>query len=187
MNNKAIYLDRDGTLIEDRGYICDFSEVLIYPFAVEAVRLMNDNNYKVIIVTNQSAIARGICQEHQVREIHRQIKKYFSEHGAVIDDFYYCPYHVDGIIAPFDKQHDWRKPAPGMVLQAAQDHKIDLTRSFFIGDNECDILAGRNAGCKSILVLTGKGKRVRHELEAKNIKPDLITPNILTAVEKIII
>jgi D-glycero-D-manno-heptose 1,7-bisphosphate phosphatase len=187
MKNKAVFLDRDGTLIEDRGYICEFSEVFIFPYAVKAVRLLNENDFKVIVVTNQSSIARGICRENQVEEIHRKIKLFFSDKGAVIDDFYYCPYHEDGIIEKYKKRQNCRKPAPDMILKAAEDYGIDLDRSFFIGDNGCDILAGQNAGCKSFLVLTGKGKRIKDELEAKNIKPDLITSNILTAVEKIII
>ncbi len=186
MDNQAIFLDRDGTLMEDRGYICDFSEAAIFPFAVDALRLMNENNFKVIVVTNQSSIARGICAEDQVREIHRQIQKFFLDREAVIDDFYYCPYHIDGVVEKFKKKHEYRKPSPGMLLQAAKDYHIDLTRSFLIGDNECDILAGQNAGCRSILVLTGKGEQTRTELKQKNIKPYLITANILTAAENII-
>jgi len=185
MTNKAIFLDRDGIIMEDRGYICDFSEVSIFPFVVEALRLMNENNFKVIVVTNQSSIARGICTEDQVREIHRQTQQFFLDRGAVIDDFYYCPYHIDGVIKKFKKKHECRKPSPGMLLQAAKDYDIDLSRSFLIGDNECDILASQNAGCGSILVLTGKGKQTRTELKQKNINPYLITANILTAVENI--
>lgn len=185
MNNQAIFLDRDGTLMEDRGYICDFSEAAIFPFAIEAVRLMNEHNFKVIVVTNQSSIARAICTEDQVREIHRQIQEFFLNRGAVIDDFYYCPYHIDGVIEKFKKKHECRKPSPGMILQAAKDYDIDLSRSFLIGDSECDVLAGQNAGCRSILVLTGKGTQTRTELKRKNIKPDFVTPNLLTAVQRI--
>lgn len=186
MHSKAIFLDRDGTLIEDRGFICDFSQVAIFPFAVEAVRMMKKSNFKVIVVTNQSAIARGICSESQVREIHRQLKNFFLDRGAVIDDFYYSPYHEDGIVDKYKKQHESRKPAPGMILQAAENYNLDLDQSFLIGDSECDILAGMNAGCKSILVLTGKGEQVKKEIKEKKIKPYLITPNILTAAEYII-
>ncbi|MFC2156133.1 D-glycero-alpha-D-manno-heptose-1,7-bisphosphate 7-phosphatase [Acidobacteriota bacterium] len=165
MNNKAIFLDWDGTIMEDWGYICDFSEVSIFPFAVDAICFMNENKFKVIVVINQSSIARGICFEDQVRDIHRQTQQFFLDRKAVIDDFYYCPYHVDGVIEKFKKKHECRKPSPGMFLQAAKDYDIDLSRSFLIGDNECDILAGQNAGCGAILVLIGKGKQARTELK----------------------
>ncbi|MCK4762353.1 MAG: HAD family hydrolase [Candidatus Aminicenantes bacterium] len=184
-DSKAVFLDRDGTLIEDKGYICDFTQVTVFPFSVAAVRLLNDNNFKVIVITNQSAVARGICSEQQVQELHRSLTIFFSEKGVVIDDFYYCPYHEEGVIEKFRKKHECRKPAPGMILQAAADHGIDLERSFFIGDNECDILAGANAGCRPVLVLTGKGEQVRGELEQKKIEPYLIAPDLLSAVQKI--
>lgn len=186
MTTKAIFLDRDGVLVEDRGYTCKFSEADVFSFAVAAVRLMNEHHYKVIIVTNQSAVARGICSENQVLEMHRQLKEFFAERGAAIDDFYYSPYHEDGVIERYKKKHESRKPSPGMILQAAHDHHLDLSRCFLIGDNECDILAGQNAGCRSILVLTGKGRQVEKELERKNIIPYTIAVDVLAAVEDII-
>ncbi len=186
MAAKAIFLDRDGVLVEDRGYTCDFSEADVFPFAAGAVRSMNEHHYKVIVITNQSAVARGICSETQVLEMHRRMKKFFADSGAVIDDFYYCPYHEDGVIERYKKKHDHRKPSPGMIIQAANDHDLDLARCFLIGDNECDILAGQNAGCRSILVLTGKGRLVEKELQQKNIKPYAIAVDIRAAFEEII-
>ncbi|MCK4819636.1 HAD family hydrolase [bacterium] len=185
MINKAIFLDRDGTLIKDRGYICRFKEVEIFSFSVEAIKKLNENRYRVIVITNQSSIARGICSEDQILGIHREITAYFKYRGAIIDRFYYSPYLEDAKIENFRKKHDSRKPAPGMILQAEKDFKINLKKSFMIGDSSRDIIAGKKAGCQTVLVLTGNGKMACQELKRQNLKPDFIAENLLDAVEKI--
>ncbi len=186
MNNKAVFLDRDGTLIEDRGYICDFSQAVLFPYSIDAVRLMNENGFKVIVVTNQSAVARGICSESQVQQMHNKIKRFFADRHAVIDAFYYSPFHEEGTLEKYRKKHESRKPRPGMILQAADDFSVDLSRSFVIGDSTCDIMAGQNAGCKTILVLSGKNPRqTRQELRQNNVKPDLVVDNLLAAAREI--
>lgn len=184
--NKAIFLDRDGTIIEERGYICNLSQSEIFPFAAEAVRLMNEGGFRVIGITNQSSIARGICTVSQVEGIHREIVGTLEESGAVIDGFYYCPYHVDGVVAKYKKSSAWRKPLPGMILQGAKDFDIDLSRSYMIGDDQIDIETGKNAGCRTVLVLTGKGREMKEKLLERGIIPDLVTENILTAIAEII-
>ncbi|UCH93316.1 MAG: HAD family hydrolase, partial [Candidatus Aminicenantes bacterium] len=175
--NKAIFLDRDGTIIEEKGYICHLAQSEIFPFAYEAVRMMNENHFKVIVITNQSAVARGICTGEQVENLHLTIQKEFLKRQAVIDRFYYCPYHTDGVIEAFKKDHPWRKPAPGMILQAAKDFDINLSQSYMIGDDLIDIQVGKNAGCQTVLVLTGKGRQTKKKLEKENIIPDLISEN----------
>jgi D-glycero-D-manno-heptose 1,7-bisphosphate phosphatase len=184
--NKAIFLDRDGTIIEERGYICDLSESEIFPFTYEAVRLMNKNHFKVIGITNQSSVARGICTMEQVERTHREIIGILEKKGAVIDKFYYCPYHPEGALPEFKKVSMLRKPAPGMILQAAKDFNIDLSESYMMGDDLIDIKTGKKAGCRTILVLTGKGHMNRQRLQKKNIQPDIISKNILTAIKTII-
>ena len=184
--NRAFFLDRDGILIEDRGFICDFEEVRIFPFSVEAVRLMNESGFKVIVVTNQSSVARGICTEEQVRRIHEELTSYFSERGAVIDQFYYSPYHPEGVIEKFRKNHESRKPSPGMILEAAGDFDIDVKRSYMIGNSMRDILAGRKCGCKTIFVEDPAKPEKREELERENVVPDIFTENILTAVKLVL-
>lgn len=182
--NKAIFLDRDGTIIEDRHYICDLSQSEVFPFAYEAVQRMNRMGYKVIGVTNQSAIARGICTVEQVETTHREIRETLAQQGAVIDAFYYCPYHEDGVVEEYRQaNHPWRKPQPGMLVQAAEDFGIYLGQSYMIGDAASDIQAGINAGCKTVLVLTGKGKNTQKELEQKGIVPGFTCENILTALD----
>ena len=183
---KAVFFDRDGTLIEDRGYICDFSQVVIFPFAVETVRRMNELGFKVIIITNQSSIARGICTEEQVNSLHRELTEYFKKQGAVIDHIYYCPYHADGVIERFKIKHENRKPSPGMILEAVRQYGIDLSLSYVMGDSACDMGAAKNAGCKGILVLTGKDPQgSRLELKQNQIIPHMVVDNILTAAWKI--
>ena len=182
---KAIFLDRDGTIIEERGYICQLFESEIFPFTYEAVRMMNKNHFKVIGITNQSSIARGICTMEQVETIQREITGILEKKDAVIDKFYYCPYHPEGGFEEFRKVSEWRKPAPGMILQAAKDFNIDLSESYMMGDDLIDIEAGKNAGCRTVLVLTGKGRMTREKLLEKNIQPDIISENILTAIKTI--
>lgn len=184
--NKAIFLDRDGTIIEEKGYICNLRQSEIFPFTAEAVRLMNENHFKVIGITNQSAVARGICTREQVETIHREIIDTLAAQGAVIHRFYYCPYHEQGVIPGYRKKSDRRKPEPGMILQAAKDFNIDLSQSYMIGDDLIDIETGKNAGCRTVLVLTGKGNETRERLAGINIQPDLITGNILTAIKELL-
>ena len=183
--NKAIFLDRDGTIIEEKGYIYDLSQSFIFPFSAAAVRYMNENQFKVIGVTNQSAISRGICTLEQLETIHSKIIAALAQENAVIDRFYYCPFHPDFNIPAFKNQSHWRKPLPGMLLQAAKDFDLDLSESYMIGDDVVDIKAGKNAGCKTALVLTGKGREAKEKLLAQHIQPDIISENILTAIKEI--
>ncbi len=181
--NKAIFLDRDGTLIEEKGYICHLEQSYIFPFAAQAILRMHELGFKVIVISNQSAIARGTCTTAQVEQIHADIARVLWQENARIDKFYYCPYHPKGIVPQYRQKHHWRKPQPGMILQAAQDFKLSLPDSYMIGDDLCDIQAGLQAGCKTILVLTGKGEQTRVKLAQEGLTPDLITENILTAIQ----
>ena len=179
---RAIFLDRDGTIIKNKGYICKFSEVEIFPFSIEAVKAINNRGYLAIVVTNQSSVARGICTEEQIGIIHDRMKRYFQKYQANIEKFYYCPYHRNGVIDRYRKDADCRKPSPGMILHAAKEFNIDLSKSFMIGDSTIDIEAGHRAGCKTVLVRTGGGKEAELDLINRKIKPDYITENILSAV-----
>jgi len=183
--NRAVFLDRDGTLIRDKGFICHFKDVEIFPFSLQSLKMMNEYGFRIIVITNQSAIARGICTEDQVMNIHREMTGFFKRSGAVIDAFYYSPYLEDAPVPKFRKRDESRKPAPGMIFKAAEDFGVNLSESFVIGDSSRDILAGKKAGCKTILVLTGNGPLARMELENLKVKPDLVSENLLDAAEKI--
>ncbi|MCP5105107.1 MAG: HAD family hydrolase [bacterium] len=183
--NGAFFLDRDGTIIEERGYICRLSQSEIFPFAYEAIRLMNESGFKVIGISNQSGVARGICTEEQVKTIHREITGALAKQGAIVDRFYYCPFHPEGVVPEYRQTSHLRKPAPGMILQAAKEFNIDLSQSYMIGDDPRDIETGKNAGCRTVLVLTGKGGETSELLEKKGIRPDLTAENILEAARMI--
>jgi histidinol-phosphate phosphatase family protein len=172
-------------MIEERGYICRLEQSEIFPFTAEAVRLMNRKGFIVIGISNQSAVARGICTCEEVETIHKKITELLAKDGAVIDKFYYCPYHPDGNIPEYRRRSDWRKPEPGMILQAAKDFDLDLPRSYMIGDDLIDITAGKNAGCRTVLVLTGKGGEMRERTAPDGLNPDIVTENILTFIKEL--
>lgn len=178
---KAVFLDRDGTLIRDAGYICTFAQVEFFPFAAAAVQRLNRAGFLVIVVSNQSAVARGICSEEQVRTLHRQLRDHFTGLGAGIAAFYHCPFLADGRVAAYRRESPLRKPAPGMLLQAAADFAIDLGGSFMVGDKADDIEAGRRAGCRTVLVRTGYGRLSESMLAETGPRPDLVADDLAAA------
>ncbi len=150
----AVFLDRDGTIIEDIDFIDDPAKVALLPGAVEAIRRFNDAGFVTVVVSNQSGVARGMFDEATVQAVNDRLQALLNEHGARIDAFYYCPY-LDGdeaVVERYRKRSDWRKPAPGMLLAAAEDLDIDLTRSWMIGDARRDVEAGLKCGCRTILI-----------------------------------
>jgi len=152
MSNKAIFLDRDGTLIEDPGYLNHPDQVKLLEGVAEALIELRAMGYMLIVVSNQSAVARGVVSEKDLGEIHNRLRQLLTERGAYLDQIYYCPYHPDGVIPKYRKESDWRKPNPGMLLAAADEMDIDLSQSWSIGDSSRDVEAGLRAGCKTILI-----------------------------------
>ena len=152
MPNKAIFLDRDNTLIEDPGYINHPDQVKLLDGVAEVLIEFGAMGYKLIVVSNQSSVARGIVSEQVLGEIHNRLKQLLAENGAHLDRIYYCPYHPDGVVPQYRKESDWRKPNPGMLLAAADEMDIDLSQSWMIGNSGRDIEAGLQAGCKTILI-----------------------------------
>ncbi len=150
----AVFLDRDGTIIEDLDFIDDPAKVALLPGAAQAIRRFNDAGLVTVVVSNQSGVARGLFDEATVRAVNDRLQALLNEHGARIDAFYYCPY-LDGdeaVVERYRKESDWRKPGPGMLLAAVEDMGIDLTRSWMIGDARRDIEAGQKCGCRTILI-----------------------------------
>ena len=152
MSDKAILLDRDDTLIEDPGYINHPDQVKLLSSVPEALIELRKIGYKLIVISNQSAVARGIVTEKVLGQIHDRLKKLLAEKNAYLDRIYYCPYHPDGVVAKYRKESKNRKPSPGMILTAAEELDLDLAQSWVIGNSSLDIEAGRRAGCKTILV-----------------------------------
>ncbi|OHB54074.1 MAG: hypothetical protein A2173_08580, partial [Planctomycetes bacterium RBG_13_44_8b] len=142
MSNKAIFLDRDNTLIEDPGYINHPDQVKLLDGVTEAIIELRDLGYKLVVASNQSAVARGIVTEKVINDIHDRLKQLLAEKGAFLDQIYYCPYHPDGVVRKYCKESNMRKPNPGMLLTAAEEMDIDLSRSWMIGDSTSDIEAG---------------------------------------------
>ena len=153
---KAIFLDRDGTINEYRGFVRTTEEFELIPDVAKAIKRLNDTGYLVIVITNQPVIARGETTIKELDEIHNKMETLLGNEGAYLDAIYYCPHHphkgYEGEIPELKIECECRKPNPGLILQAAKDYNIDLEESYMIGDTENDILAGYNAGCKTILV-----------------------------------
>lgn len=149
--NRAAFLDRDGVIIRDFGYVSDPRLLEFMPGAADAIRRLNELGYLVIVATNQSGIARGYFTVEDLSTFHRHMLKGLSEAGARIDDIFWCPYHPDGIVPEFARDHDDRKPGSGMLVRAIARHGVDPERSFMIGDKESDVAAARGAGMEGHL------------------------------------
>lgn len=176
MKKKAVFLDRDGTLIEESNYLARPEQLKLFPFAAEAVRLLNDNGFLVVLITNQSGIGRKYFSENDLRAIHEKLITELAAQSAKLDAIYFCPHSPEN-------DCDCRKPKIGMIRQATRDFSIDLKKSWTIGDKALDVETGSNAETKTALVLTGYGIAEKEKL---NKKPDLIAENLLEAAKMII-
>ena len=155
--NSAVFLDRDGTINIEKGYLYRIEDFSFVPGAPQAIKLLKDAGFLVIVVTNQSGIARGYYSVDDVSLLHNHINAELARMGTAIDAFFICPHHPQGIIGGYAEPCDCRKPLPGMLLTAAEEFSIDLGRSYIIGDKAADVEAGLQAGCRSLLVRTGYG------------------------------
>ena len=174
--NKAIFMDRDGVIIENRpNYVLSWSDVEFFPESLAALRIVRPS-IKVIIITNQSAVGRGLISLSEAQALNRRIEEEIRIHGGKVDDSYLCPHSPQ-------QACQCRKPQPGLILQAARELDLDLSNSIMIGDALSDILAGKNAGIpKNILVETGRGSQQRLLPELRQFDDLLIYSNLLTAL-----
>ena len=156
--NKAIFLDRDGTINEDVGYTHKIGDLEFIDKAIFGLQRMRYLNYKFIIVTNQAGIAKGKYSEKDYFDFRNEMHKRLKENGIIIAAEYFCPHHPEGTIEKYKINCDCRKPKIGMLEQAAKDFNLDLKKCWMIGDLPSDVLAGKNAGCRTIQILTGKEK-----------------------------
>ena len=169
MTNRAVFLDRDGTIAKDVYYCSRPEDFELFPDTARAIKLLNTRGYKVIVVTNQSGVARGYFTKDVLEQIHSKMLCQLTELGARIDGIYYCPHHPDD-------NCKCRKPEPQMILRAAGDHDIDIKRSFIVGDKSQDIQLGHNVGCRTVLI----PPEVR-ENESKMPLPDYVAPDLYQA------
>lgn len=171
----AVFLDRDGTINEEKEYLFRPEDFSFIPGAPEAIRLLKEAGFLVIVVTNQSGIGRGYYDEEAVRRLHRHMDGELSRYGASVDGYYFCPHHPDHGSGEYLKDCACRKPLPGMLLEAVRDFSIDISSSFIIGDKRADLEAGSAAGCRPLLVRTGYGKEEeKHLPESVPVYDDLL-------------
>lgn len=161
MMSKAVFLDKDGTLIEDIPYNVDPEHIRLAQGACAALRFLQERGYRLIVVTNQSGVARGFFEEHHVQRVWNKIGDMLASAGIVLTDLYYCPHHPQGKVRKYAVECFCRKPQPGMLYRAALEHNIDLAESWMVGDILNDIEAGKRAGCRTVLIDNG------HETEWK--------------------
>lgn len=171
----AVFLDRDGTINEEVGYLDSLERLEIFPAAFDAVRMINESGMKVAVVTNQSGVARGFFDEAFVRAVHDHMLTAFQERGASIDRFYYCPHHPTEGMGRYRMSCGCRKPEPGMLLQASADLDVDLSASYVVGDTARDMELAARTGATGVLVKTGYGKDIApSETGAAYIAEDIL-------------
>ena len=153
----AVFLDRDGTINVDVDFLSSPSQLQLIPRSAEAIKELNDLGLPVIVITNQSGIARGLYSEDDLHRVHAAMDEMLTRYGATISAYYYCPHHPHEGIAPYVKECECRKPKPGMLLRAKKKFGFDLKRSFIVGDKLVDVQAGKSVGAVAIQVSTGYG------------------------------
>ncbi len=181
----TVFLDRDGVLIEDRGLVRDPSGVSLLPGAAEGVRLLNERGMRVVVATNQPVVARGLCSEQTLAEIHETMRSLLARGGARLDAIYHCPHHPETEHGEgptlLRRGCECRKPRPGMLLQARRDLGLDLAACIMVGDSSDDLEAGLNAGLRTVLVQTGRGR-----LRVGAAEPDYTFANLLDAARALL-
>jgi D-glycero-D-manno-heptose 1,7-bisphosphate phosphatase len=184
---RAIFMDRDGTLAHEVGYVNHVSRFKLYPWAVDAVRLTNRGGFLAVVVTNQSGVARGHFPESLVHEVHGVLRAAIEAGGARLDGIYYCPHHPSAGEPPYRKDCDCRKPRPGLLRRAAADLDIDLARSYVVGDRFLDLELAWNVGARGVLVRTGYGLgELMHHAAVQPRPPDIVADHLLAAVDRIL-
>jgi D-glycero-D-manno-heptose 1,7-bisphosphate phosphatase len=183
----AVFIDRDGTINEQRGYINHISRFVLLPGVGEAISLLNKNNHIVVVTSNQSGVARGYFPMQLVKETHELMELKLTKDNAYVDGIYFCPHHPDGVVSEYSRECSCRKPNVGLIKQAEVEFDIDMETSYVIGDRLLDIEFAHNANLPGILVLTGYGKgEVQYSMPHKSITPAYVADDLLRAVQWIL-
>ena len=177
----AVFLDRDGTIVEERGYLDRLELLELYPFTVDAIRLLNRAGFVTVVVTNQGGIGRGIIDEPFLHHVHETLDARLAAGHARIDRYYFCPHHPDAVIPDLRRKCSCRKPASGMIERACREMSLDPGRSVTIGDRRLDIVCGSAAGTRTVLVRTGHGAH-EEAMPPATARPDVILNNLMEAV-----
>lgn len=183
---RAVFLDRDGVVIEDSHYNGDPARVRLVPGAADAITALNRTGWIVVVVSNQSGVARGLFTLESVGTVHERIAELLRASAARIDAFHFCPHHPEADVLEFRADCDCRKPRPGMLRRAAAELGLDLVASWMIGDRASDLEAGAAAGCRTVLVRSGVGRAVNPiELDREALKLELVAADLADAVAKL--
>lgn len=184
---RAVFIDRDGTISEEVGYINHPSRFRLFDYSSSAIKHLNENDWLAILVTNQAGVARGYFSEEMIKTVHSAMSRDLEDNGAKLDAIYYCAHHPSVGEPPYRFDCDCRKPKPGLISRAAEDFDIDLQQSWMVGDRYSDIELARNAGLKSAFVLSGYGRgEWEHQRSAWTQQPDLVAESLLEAVNSIV-
>ena len=187
MKRPAVFIDRDGTISEEVGYVNHPSRFRLYPYAGDAIKKLNDNNWLAIVITNQAGVARGYFSEDVIITIHDQLSKELSTQDAQLDAIYYCAHHPTLGEPPYRLDCDCRKPKAGLIDRATANFDIDLTKSWMVGDRYSDVELAQNAGLHSAFVLSGYGRgEWEYQRSTWKLQPDLVCENLLEAVLSIL-
>jgi D-glycero-D-manno-heptose 1,7-bisphosphate phosphatase len=174
----AVFLDRDGTIVEECGYLNRLEKLTLFPWTVDALRLIKRAGFTTVVITNQAAVGRGIIEEDFVHKVHQEIDRRLAGTGGGIDRYYYCPHFAESKIDRYRQECQCRKPAPGMIQQACREMNLDPARSVMVGDRWLDVECGRAAGTRAVLVRSGP-----HQSEAPDgVGADAILNNLMEAV-----
>jgi D-glycero-D-manno-heptose 1,7-bisphosphate phosphatase len=183
----AIFIDRDGTLSHEVGYVNHVSRFRPFAYAVDAVRLVNRSPFAVVLVTNQAGVARGYFPESLIEEVHASLRETLAAGGATLDGIYYCPHHPSAGEPPYRRDCDCRKPRPGLLHRAAAELDLDLTRSYVVGDRHGDLQLAWKVGARAVLVKSGYGLgELTYHAPSWSRQPDLVAENLLEAVSLIL-
>lgn len=184
---RAVFIDRDGTISEEVGYINHASRFRLFPYSAAAIKLLNENDWLAILTTNQAGVARGYFSEDLIKTVHERMTASLENDGARLNAIYYCAHHPSVGEPPYRFDCDCRKPKSGLLTRAAQDYDIDLSESWMVGDRYSDVQLARNAGVKSMFVMSGYGRgEWEHQRESWDVQPDLLAENLLEAVKLIV-
>jgi D-glycero-D-manno-heptose 1,7-bisphosphate phosphatase len=181
----AVFLDRDGTLVEDVGYLDTLARLAVFPWTVDAIRALNQAALPVVVITNQSGVARGYFTEAFVEETHRTLDATLAAGRARIAAYYYCPHHPDGKLPDYARECDCRQPRPGLIDRAARDLNLDPARSFVVGDKWGDIGLAQSVAARGVLVRTGTGA-IAERQPRPGLTADVVVDNLAAAASWIL-
>ncbi len=184
--HKVVFLDRDGTICEEVGYLDSVDQMKLIPRSGEAVALLNRKGFKVVVITNQAGVARGFFPEAILEDLHAQMIRLLKTEGAEVDGIYYCPHHPTDGSPPYLRECNCRKPATGLLEKAAADLNLDLSSAFMIGDHFSDVECGQRIGAETVLLLTGHGREALAKKESWPKPPSHIAADLYEAVQWIL-